>query len=63
MKNMYCEHLGISENVYNYGQNVIKELKDRFDSIDEIAEYKQLKVLSAMQKHKIAEMNLYGNRG
>lgn len=27
MKNMYCEHLGISENVYNYGQNVIKELK------------------------------------
>ena len=63
MKNMYCEHLGISEDVYNYGQNVIKELKERFDRIDEIAEYNQLKVLSAMQKNKVAEMHLYGTGG
>ena len=63
MKNMYCEHLGISEDVYNYGQNVIKELKERFDRIDEIAEYNQLKVLSAMQKNKVAEMHLYGTSG
>ena len=63
MKNMYCEHLGISEDVYNYGQNIIKELKERFDRIDEIAEYNQLKVLSAMQKNKVAEMHLYGTSG
>ena len=31
MKNMYCGQLGISEEVYNYGQKVVKELKERFE--------------------------------
>ena len=45
MKDMYCGQLGISEEVYNYGQQVLEGLKERFDKIDEVAEYNQLKVL------------------
>ena len=63
MKNMYCGQLGISEEVYNYGQKVVKELKERFEKIDEIAEYNQLKVLNALQKNKVAEMHLCGTSG
>ena len=63
MKDMYCGQLGISEEVYNYGQQVLEGLKERFDKIDEVAEYNQLKVLSAMQKNKVAEMHLSGTSG
>ena len=63
MKDMYCGQLGISEEVYNYGQLVLEGLKERFDKIDEVAEYNQLKVLSAMQKNKVAEMHLSGTSG
>lgn len=41
MKDMYCGQLGISEEVYNYGQLVLEGLKERFDKIDEVAEYNQ----------------------
>ena len=63
MKDMYCGQRGISEEVYNYGQQVLEGLKERFDKIDEVAEYNQLKVLSAMQKNKVAEMHLSGTSG
>ena len=62
MKQKYLE-LGITEEVYNYGTEIEKTLKERFAKIDEIAEYNQLKVLSAMQKNKVAEMHLYGTSG
>lgn len=45
------------------GQLVLEGLKERFDKIDEVAEYNQLKVLSAMQKNKVAEMHLSGTSG
>ena len=50
---MYKE-LGISEEVLRYGNNILKELKDRFDKIDEIAEFNQLKVIKAMQDNKVS---------
>ena len=46
--------LGISPAVYNYGQGALERLKDRFDAIDQIAEYNQAKVLSAMQKNRVS---------
>ena len=46
--------LGISPAVYNYGQAALERLKDRFDAIDQIAEYNQAKVLSAMQKNRVS---------
>ena len=42
MKEMYCGQLGIDEAVYNYGNNVLENLKERFEAIDEVAEYMQI---------------------
>lgn len=61
-KEMY-EMMGISHNVYEYGENIIKKLDDRFKSIDSIAESNQLKVISAMQKNKVSEMHFGTSTG
>lgn len=47
------KNLGISKEVYEFGEKIIDGLKDRFDKIDKIAEYNQCKVLSAMKKNRI----------
>lgn len=62
MKEMY-EGLGISDKVLGYSENIIKELKERFEDIDRTAEYNQMKVIAAMQKNKVAEMHLSGTSG
>ncbi len=46
--------LGISPEVYAFGKETEKNLKPRFEEIDETAEYNQLKVLHAMQKNRIS---------
>ena len=61
-KEMY-EALGISEAVYNFGQEILVDLKERFTRIDENAEYNQLKVLKAMQDNKVSEACLLGTTG
>ena len=53
MKQKYLV-LGITEEVYNYGTEIEKTLKERFAKIDEIAEYNQLKVINAMQKCRVS---------
>ena len=50
--NAYKE-LGISDEVYNFGEKIIEGLKDRFTKIDKTAEYNQCKVLSAMKKNRV----------
>lgn len=47
------KNLGISKEVYEFGEKIIGGLKDRFDKIDKIAEYNQCKVLSAMKKNRV----------
>ena len=44
----------ISKEVYEYGEKIIKDLEPRFKEIDDVAEYNQLKVIKAMQEHKVA---------
>src|SRR5699024_6388989 len=39
--------------VYEYGEAVLKDLRERFDAIDQAAEYNQAKVLSAFQKNRV----------
>ena len=48
------KELGISPKVYKYCENVLKCLKDRFEAIDSMAEFNQLKVLRAMQENRVA---------
>lgn len=55
--------LGISEKVYKLGEEALSEIKDRFEAIDEIAEYGQLKVLDAFRKCKVSEACLHGTTG
>ncbi len=52
MKKMY-EQLGVSSEVYEYGEEILCELKERFAQIDSVAEYNQGKVLAAMQKNRV----------
>lgn len=53
MKQLY-ESLGISKEVYEYGEGILEALKERFTAIDETAEYNQLKVIAAMQKAHVS---------
>ena len=47
------EELGISKEVYEFGEKIIDGLKERFDKIDKTAEYNQCKVLAAMKKDRV----------
>ena len=59
----FYREMGISEPVLRFGEQVLKELKGRFEEIDETAEYNQLKVLKAMQENKVSEACLLGTTG
>lgn len=59
---MYAS-LGISPQVYGYGQRIENALSERFESIDKIAEYNQLKVIKAMQDCRVSEACLLGTTG
>lgn len=62
MREMY-KNMGICDEVYDYCDNIIKSLHDRFEEIDTNAEYNQMKVIKAMQDEKVAEMHLSGTTG
>ena len=57
------ENMGITPEVYTLGEEILKELKPRFDEIDKIAEINQLKVLKALQDCKVSEACLLGTTG
>lgn len=57
------EEMGISQKVYDFGAGILETLADRFQEIDEVAEYNQLKVLKAMQKNQVGEACLLGTTG
>lgn len=59
---MYQE-IGIRPEVLNFGSKIETALKERFDRIDETAEYNQLKVIHAMQKNRVSESHLWGSTG
>ena len=59
---MYAQ-LGISRKVTALGEEILKDLKERFCEIDETAEYNQAKVLLAMQKNRVDAACLTGTTG
>ena len=60
--NMY-QSMGISEEVYNFGKEILERLKIRFEAIDEIAEYNQMKVLNAMQECRVSDVHFAATTG
>ena len=48
------QSMGISQAVYQYGEEAIARLKERFEAIDKVAEYNQAKVLAAFRKNRVS---------
>lgn len=53
MDNKMYNKLGICDEVLNFSEKILSELKDRFEEIDETTEYNQCKVISAMQENRV----------
>ena len=49
------EGLGISREVWEYGQRTESRMKERFEEFDKNAEYNQMKVIRAMQENRVSE--------
>lgn len=62
MGKMY-ESMGLSRELLDYSKKIADSLKPRFDAIDEIAEYNQMKVIAAMQKNRVSAEHLYATTG
>ena len=62
IENMY-QSMGISNEVYNFGKEILIGLKERFEAIDEVAEYNQMKVLNAMQECKVSDIHFAATTG
>ena len=53
--NILYKELGIDEDVIAYSEKILSALESRFRSIDETAEFNQLKVLKAMHECRVSE--------
>lgn len=63
-ENIY-RNMGISDELFLFGERVLENIEDRFKEIDKTAEYNQMKVIAAMQKNRVdaacfAESTGYG---
>ena len=52
--NALYAQMGISPAVYAYGEAAISRLRERFEAIDQVAEYNQAKVLAAFRKNRVS---------
>ena len=48
------KNLGISREVYEFGEKIEESLQERFAEIDARAEYNQMKVIKAMQENRVS---------
>lgn len=62
LKQMYKD-CNMDAKVLEFCAGVEESLKERFNAIDEIAEYNQLKVLAAMRENRVAEAHLGESTG
>lgn len=59
----YYNTLGISPEVYEFSTKIEEELKERYESLNQVTEFNQMKVLLAMQKNKLAEAHFAATTG
>lgn len=52
--NQIYHQFGISQEVLAFGSKIEESLAERFAQLDKIAEYNQMKVIAAMQKHRVS---------
>ncbi len=51
-ENIY-KSMGVSDELFCFGEKILAKLENRFKEIDKTAEYNQMKVISAMQKNRV----------
>ena len=57
------ELAGISVPVFEYGEKICETLKERFEQIDQMSEYNQLKVMQAFHKKRVSAEHMNGTTG
>ena len=62
IESMY-QNLGISKKVLDFGKEIEKSLKERFEAIDMRAEYNQMKVIKAMQENRVSDIHFAATTG
>lgn len=60
---MMYEQLGISKAVQEFGKKIEVTLKERFEALDETAEYNQMKVIHAMQESRVSDIHFAATTG
>lgn len=63
MKEQLIKKYDISNKVLELYERAINDVKDKFEALDEIREYNQLKVLNAMQEERISEAHFTNSTG
>ncbi len=63
LESFIIENFKIDKKVLDYALKCENNVKDKFDEIDKITEYNQLKVLKAMQKNKLSEAHFAATTG
>ncbi len=61
--NYMQKHFNIQKDVLDFCEKIENSLNDKFKEIDNITEYNQLKVLSAMQKNKLSDIHFAATTG
>lgn len=62
LKEIY-KSMGIKEDTFDFGEAILDSLKERFEKIDNVAEYNQLRVLDAFRKNNVSEACMLGTTG
>ncbi|MCR4923590.1 MAG: methionine gamma-lyase family protein [Lachnospiraceae bacterium] len=62
-KEKLYRELKIDSDTLSFSEELLKGLKERFDQIDEMAEYNQLKVIKAFQENRVSEACFQGSSG
>lgn len=62
MNQMY-ESLGIKREVREFAAETEQALKERFESIDRVAEYNQMKVIKGMQDNRVSDIHFAATTG
>lgn len=55
--------MGLEEKVLRYGRQAEEALKERFEAIDQTAEYNQMKVIKAMQDNRVSDIHFAATTG
>lgn len=63
MKEQLIKKYDISNKVLELYERAINDIKDKFEALNEIREYNQLKVLNAMQEERISEAHFTNSTG